>query len=157
MNDNLPCNNMTDSGTTRLPGSQSTLAPAPLIAGEDEASYDDLLARLTATLKPADALEELWVRDVVDLMWEVIRLRRLKAHLMRAGAYEGMAHVLKPLVKWATNDALAQQWWSGDAEAVATVDNALASAGLTIDAVMAHTLAAHIGDIERIDRMMMAA
>ena len=154
MTDNVP-SNTPDGGT--LPSSRSSLASAPLIAGEDAGAYDNLLARLTGTLKPSDALEEIWVRDVVDLVWEVFRLRRLKAHLIRAGAYEGMAQVLKPLVKWETNEGLAQQWWGGEAEAVSTVEGALASAGLTMDAVMAHTLAARIGDIERIDRMMMAA
>jgi hypothetical protein len=133
------------------------LAPAPLITGEDAATYNGLLARLTGTLKPSDALEDIWVRDVVDLVWEVFRLRRLKAHLMRASAYEGLAQVLKPLVKWETHDDLAQQWHAGEEEAVATVKRVLTSAGLTTDAVMAHTLAARINDVERIDRMMMAA
>jgi hypothetical protein len=150
MTDNLPA----ASGAAGLPTPTSSL---PLIAGEDAAAYDDLLARLCGTLKPSDALEEIWVRDVVDLVWEVFRLRRLKAHLMRAGAYEGMAQVLKPLVKWAANDRLARQWSARDADAVAIVETALASAGLTMDAVMARTLSARITDVERIDRMMMAA
>jgi hypothetical protein len=151
---NLPItSNNTDSGSLAASG----LAPAPLITGEDPAAYDGLLARLTGTLKPSNAIEEVWVRDVVDLVWEVLRLRRLKAQLMRAGAYEGLAQVLKPLVKWETHESLAQQWYSGDTEAVATVEQVLASAGLTMDAVMAHTLSVRINDIERIDRMMMAA
>src|SRR5436853_2282023 len=97
MTDNVP-SNQTD-GATRLVTSSSGLAP-PLVAGEDTAAYDDLMARLSDTLKPSDVLEEIWVRDIVDLVWEVFRLRRLKTHLMRAGAHEGMAQVLKPLVKW---------------------------------------------------------
>ena len=62
---------------------------------------------------------------------EALRLRRLKAQLIRAGAYEGLAQVLKPLVKWETHEALAQQWHAGEADAVATVERVLASAGLT--------------------------
>jgi hypothetical protein len=137
--------------------SAACLASAPLIPGEDSSAYDGLLARLSATLKPSNAIEEVWVQDVVDLAWEALRLRRLKAQLIRAGAYEGLAQVLKPLVKWETHETLAQQWHAGEAEAVTTVGRVLASAGLTTDAVMAHTLAARIDDIERIDRMMMAA
>jgi hypothetical protein len=37
------------------------LAPAPLITGEDAAAYEGLLARLTGTLKPPDAIEEVRV------------------------------------------------------------------------------------------------
>src|SRR5207247_6466234 len=123
------------------------LAPPPLIEGESAAAYDDLLARISGTLKPADVLEEIWVRDVVDLAWEVFRLRRLKAHLMRAGAYEGMAQVLKPLVEWRQNDTLAEKWSARDRQAVETVDAKLAAAGLTMDAVMARTLSARVNDI----------
>ena len=57
------------------------LPPPPLIEGENAAAYDDLLARISGTLKPADILEEIWVRDVVDLVWDAFRLRRFKAHL----------------------------------------------------------------------------
>ena len=35
-----------------------------------------LLARISGTLQPADVLEDIWVRDVVDLAWEIMRLRR---------------------------------------------------------------------------------
>jgi len=53
--------------------------PPPLIAGERSAGYDELLARVCETLQPSDVLEHIWVRDIVDLVWEVYRLRRLKA------------------------------------------------------------------------------
>jgi hypothetical protein len=50
--------------------------PAPLATGEDPATYDDLLARVAAAVKPSDVIEDLWVRDAVDDAWEVLRLRR---------------------------------------------------------------------------------
>jgi len=55
------------------PSAMPFLAPPPLIEGENAASYDDLLARISGTLKPADILEEIWVCDVVDLVWEKLR------------------------------------------------------------------------------------
>jgi hypothetical protein len=73
-------------------------APPPLIEGEDTAAYDDLLARISGAIKPSDILEEIWVRDVVDLTWDAFRLRRLKAKLLTATAHEGMAATLRPLV-----------------------------------------------------------
>ena len=45
----------------------------------------------------------------------------------------------------------------GDEEASAEVERLLGRAGLTIDAVMAQTLAARIDDVERIDRMVTIA
>jgi hypothetical protein len=133
------------------------LAPPPLIEGEDAAAYDDLLARISGALKPSDILEEIWVRDVVDLIWDAFRLRRLKAQLLAAAAHEGLAKLIGPLLDWNFTDQIARRWAVGDEEAVKTVETTLASAGLTMDAVMARTLALHIHDIERIDRMAIAA
>ena len=53
--------------------------PAPLIEGEDAAAYDELLVRISAAVKPADILEDIWVREIVDLVWGAFRLRRFKA------------------------------------------------------------------------------
>src|SRR5271166_2417945 len=132
------------------------LGSAPLIAGENAASNEELLARMTATLKPADILEEIWVRDIVDLVWHAFRLRRLKAHLLTASAHEGMAQVLQGLdhrLPYGT----AHKWAARSQEAVEDVETALRAAGLGIDAVMGRTLSVRIADIDRIDRMTMAA
>jgi hypothetical protein len=48
-------------------------------------------------LKPRDAIEEFLTRDVVDLTWEILRLRRLKAGLLRASGSSGIAKVMNSL------------------------------------------------------------
>jgi len=141
---------------TALPSDCTCLGPPPLIAGEDAAGYDELLARIAGTLQPADMLEQIWVRDVVDLVWEIFRLRRLKSALLTQAAYEGLRKVLDQLVN-GSSYALAEKWARRDRAAIKTVDEALASAGLTMEAVRARTLSARIDDVERIDRMTMVA
>ena len=47
--------------------------PAPLIEGEDAGVYDELLLRISAAVRPHDIFEEIWVRDIVDLVWEAFR------------------------------------------------------------------------------------
>ena len=59
-------------------------------------AYDELLARVSGAVKPSDVLEEIWVRDVIDLVWEALRLRRLKADLIAANAHEGLEQILVP-------------------------------------------------------------
>jgi hypothetical protein len=78
--------------------------PAPLIEGEDAGAYDELLVRISSAVRPADIFEEIWVRDVVDLVWEALRLRRLKA-----GA-KALAQNLRPLVGWDQANGLARGW-----------------------------------------------
>src|SRR5258705_196751 len=133
------------------------LAPPPLIAGEDAAAYDDLLARISTALEPSDILEEIWVRDVVDMVWDALRLRRLKAQLLTASAYEGMHAILSRFLDWQYSEQLARQWTLRDAAAVTKAEAVLASAGLSAEAVTAQTLALKIDIVERIDRMMVTA
>ncbi len=59
------------------------IAPAPLLPGEQEADYADHVARIVTAAQPRDAIEDLLTRDVIDLSWDVLRLRRLKAGLLR--------------------------------------------------------------------------
>src|ERR1700681_3693625 len=82
------------STPSNLPGTLDFLPPPPVIHGEVVSGYDTLSVRISAAVKPADPLEEIWVRDVVDLVGEVVRLRRLKAALMRTSADDGIRRVL---------------------------------------------------------------
>jgi hypothetical protein len=129
--------------------------PAPLLEGEDSAAYDELLSRISGTIKPADVLEEMWVRDVVDLSWENFRLRRLKSNLLNANAHRGLKTVLESITSPGMAILLPKQWAARDADAIKEVDKLLASSDLTMDAVMAETLAYIIDDFERIDRLIM--
>jgi hypothetical protein len=130
--------------------------PPPLIEGEDPAAYDDLLTRISGALKPADILEDIWVRDVVDLTWEVLRLRRLKANLMAATAYQGLRTILEPLIQEGAG-YLPEEWALRIPSAVKQVERILKSAGLTADAIMAHTLTENLDQFERIERMIAMA
>src|SRR5947209_4153587 len=57
-----------------------------LLLGEDAHGYEELLAQVRRALAPRDVMEEMWIRDLVDLAWDVFRLRRMKASLMRIRA-----------------------------------------------------------------------
>jgi hypothetical protein len=126
----------------------------PLVGGEDAAAYDALLARVAHAVAPADVLEEMWVRDVVDLAWEALRLRRLKALLLTAAAPEGLAAALTGLIGAAPARELADAWATGGRRAARQVDKVLARAGLVRETITAHTLALRIDQVERIDHMI---
>jgi len=130
------------------------LGPVSLIFGEDATAYTELLGRISAAVNPVDIFEEIWVRDMADLVWEGLRLRRLKASLMRAAAHQGLENILKPLVGPTDAAMLASNWASRDPDAIKEVEQIFASAGLTIDTVMAETLSIRLSDFERIDRMI---
>ena len=104
--------------------------------------------------KPKGIIDEIIVRDSVDLLWEIRRLRRLKASLLQDAAHEGLERVLKPLVAWSEADRLTDTWARRSSRAIAKVDKVLDAAGLNLDAVTAETLALRLDDIERIERLI---
>src|SRR4051812_8149885 len=131
------------------------LGPPALIQGEDQSAYDCLLAQVTSAVQPTDVIEEFWVRDVVDLVGETLRYRRLKTRLIEACMASGLEELLEPLVGFLESPRdLAAAWFRREPEAMARVKDLLSKAGLTNDHVLARTVAAKLDEIERIDRML---
>ena len=60
----------------------SFLGAPPLIPGETARDYQQLLAAVINVMKPVDFLETMWTRDIVDLQWDIIRFRRIKADVI---------------------------------------------------------------------------
>src|SRR6266852_7394402 len=106
---------------TRSP-CRALLGPRPLIDGEDGTNYDVILERISADVAPEDFVEEIWVRNVVDLVWESVRLRRLKSQLLHAAAHEGLERLLASLIDWMRADQLSRKWALGDEEAMGEVE-----------------------------------
>jgi hypothetical protein len=146
-----------DKRTVELSEQSSLLGPRPLIEGEDAAAYDEILARLSGTMKPKDVLEEIWVRDVVDLTWDTLRMRRLKAALLASAMSQAIDKMFTPILGYRGAEELSKQWALRDRQTVKRVDQLIASMGLTMEAVVAQALSIHIDSFERIDRMVMHA
>jgi hypothetical protein len=146
-----------------LPSDENGIfGPAPLIHGEDPATYHALLAKVTSEAKPRGILEEIWVREVVDLTWESFRLRRLKARLLDSSMVGGLADVLGSLDRRARarsleDQSLIQGWADGDSVSRKKVEQRLARAGLSIEAVVAAALSNELDAFERFDRMIASA
>ena len=161
--------NTTENTSTSLPENTSTslperarrlawLGPPPLFKGEDEAAYNELSARIADAVKPEDIFVEIWVRDFINNEWDVLRYRRQLASLMTATAYEGLQKILEPLrASHLVRVNLAGAWAARDKAAMKRVDELLASAGLTMDAVTAQTFCTYLDEFERTARMIASA
>ena len=134
------------------------LPPPSLVNGEDLATYAQLAARIRAAVAPANIIEEIFARDVADLTWDVVRLRRLKAGLFTIGASDGMTQILCGLEKYPINGQLrARDWAARKPAALAEVNTQLSAAGLDMSDVATSTFAARIDQFDRIERMLAAA
>ena len=69
----LPLPNVTDLSFFGAP---------PLIPGEVASDYQQLLTAVIKVMKPVDVLETIWTRDIVDLQWDIMRFRRIKADVI---------------------------------------------------------------------------
>jgi hypothetical protein len=127
--------------------------PPPLFDGEGK-TYDQLLTEVYRAVMPADIFEEIWVREVVDLTIEVLRLRRLKVNLIKANEYKGLSESLTPLVGHLQAETLSKGWAARKSEVVEKVDKTLTSAGLSTDSIVAQTFSLKLNDIERIEHML---
>jgi len=145
-----------DSSLPTVPAPSTALAltqPAPLVTGEDPATYDDLLGRVIAAVKPDGVIEDLWVRDVADDAWEVLRMRRYKAGYLAACRRDGMTIVLDGLGELVSS-SMSRKWAAREPTALADVRQRMADAGLGDDAVMGSAFAAHINEFDRIERLL---
>lgn len=64
----------------------------PLLDGEELEDYEELYAEISEAVKPGDILEDILICDFVDLSWDILRLRRMKAKLIDASAVKRFYH-----------------------------------------------------------------
>ena len=90
------------------------------------------------------------MHDIVNLVWEILRLRRLKVALLSSSVGRGLNKLYKDRDIYGM-DSLIVRWSAREPAAVKKVEQFLKAHGLTMDAVMAHSLVACLDEIERID------
>jgi hypothetical protein len=88
-----------------------------LIPAEDEGSYFGVGERILAVAPPKDFIEELLAWDVINLTWEIFRVRRLKAGTLRISARGGLRRNPKTFESVGTalrlqNTRVAPKSWS---------------------------------------------
>ncbi len=149
---------MTSKRDLTIEDSSAVPLPGPsLVDGDDAPTYARLAARIRAAVAPTNVIDEILARDVADLTWDVVRLRRLKAGLFRVGASDGMAEVMRGLEAPIVGRAKLMGWAARDPVAVNAVNAQLSAAGLDMGDVTTATFAARIDQFDRIERMLAAA
>jgi hypothetical protein len=138
----------------------SLFAKRPLILGEDEAAYDALMSTFTGALKPTDIIEELLVKDIVDLTWNIERFERLKDSLLLVASKRVLTRVLQNAKCPETERPLDAEHIElklvccllGVEDSIEEVKDLLTDYGFDLNSIMAQALSDKLDDIERIDR-----
>jgi hypothetical protein len=131
------------------------LGPPPLVRGESAAVYNAFAERIRTQINPTDIFEELWVRDLADLSWDILRYRLLKAKLFRVSEAESLDRLLYPDNDPRDTAAFIEGWMRRDADVVRNVKRRLAGAVLDEGAIAAVTLEVKLTTFESFDRQIM--
>jgi hypothetical protein len=132
-----------------------------------------LLARVSGHLKPSDIFEEIWVREIVDLIWEILRCRRHQTGFIKAAVPQRLEKILKPLVSQPSSrtgafltrlhaeeeapkvtPGLVSEWAAGKSAAIQRVNELLESIGLTMKDVTTQAITHELDKIERFNRLI---
>ncbi len=136
------------------------LGSPPLLPGEDSRAYDQLLAIVAEAMEPKNPLEFIWLKDFADEEWEIVRLRRIAANLIKAAKATALADRLRQELSNSfafdvvEAPELALKWAKGDPDAVKKV-RTLLDAEPAEDELIAQAVSLKLDDLERLDRMIM--
>ena len=134
------------------------LGKRPILPSEDHKAYDQLTYKFRAAISPKDIVEEILVRDVIDLTWEVQRLKNYKNQILQLNQGTALEKVFHQIFGYGSGKSeLIDKWQKGDPEAKEKVNQELTSRGFEFSVVDAMNFRLNIGDIERIDRLIMQA
>ena len=87
------------------PGQLSIFGPSPVVTGEDANAYNALLTQVSKEVQPSTTVERIWVREVVDDTWELLRFRRAVTNLISYAIPFSLQQVLAQIVGVSTNSS----------------------------------------------------
>jgi hypothetical protein len=153
---------------------RDVLGKPPLLANEDPNQYDALLAELARGVKPGDVVDWLWVKDIGDLTWDIIRYRRIKAAHVNGRFKAELARRLKPVVerdysvahprRRELDPAIAREQANrlandccADVQGKEKLDTLLKANGIDAESIMGNAFVAAVGPLEAIERLRASA
>ncbi|MCI9882884.1 MULTISPECIES: hypothetical protein [Methylobacterium] len=80
----------------------------PLLSDEDPSQYQSILLGIVQQICPSDVIEAIWVKNIVDLVWEAIRIRRWKRQIMVGAQLEAIKDLIRPPLERSSSAIIAQ-------------------------------------------------
>src|SRR6266567_1916377 len=90
---------VTKSAPKIPPEIRALLGEPPLLISEDPGAYEFLLATFANAVRPTDPIEWIYVKDCVDLTWEIQRIRRAKAGIIDVARKEALRSILESILE----------------------------------------------------------
>jgi hypothetical protein len=137
--------------------------PPILLRNEKVEDFESLHEQLKQEIQPRGFIEEMYVGDIAALVWDIMRLRRLKAGILNNAYQQALKNILTQLLhdpdKMADityrnkAEKLACKWFTSS-KAKEEVAELLGQRQLDQDSIFAEAFRLTGPELERIDRMM---
>jgi hypothetical protein len=134
------------------PDIQALFGDPPLLSTEDPNLYWDMFDRFAEFVEPKNIIEWLWLKDIVDLNWEITRLRRYRALLIERERESKNAEI-----DYAREHANGRDLCWLDKLKPPQIEALRDAPRLDTEADSARLLIYYLGQYETIDKLLMAA
>jgi hypothetical protein len=89
---------MSDTKSLSVPAVLRSLAdPSGLLPGENRRDFEAIRQMMIDDIEPETNLEWLWIFDLVELSWEILRYRSLKQKILQASRVSAIESILQRL------------------------------------------------------------
>jgi hypothetical protein len=135
----------------------------PLLFGESAEQFEHLRAELEQEIKPKGIIERIYLNDVLALMWEIVRLRRIKTNIIRNARLAALEIIIariepaharclgRSLISEAKKFAIA---WLEDSDDKDFVQELLRKSQLDEGAIDAEAFRRVFPDVQQLDTML---
>jgi len=155
---------VTKSAPKIPPEIRALLGPPPLLISEDPTAYETLLAIFGARMRPTDEIEWIYLKDCVDLTWEIQRYRRAKAGIIDVTRKEALRSILESILDEEDVDqgrfsqaSLKAHAWYMSPSMREELTALLARHGLDENAITSQALALRARELAKIEQMLASA
>jgi hypothetical protein len=132
-----------------------------LLATERWQEFDELHKALEQDLKPRGAVEKIYVANLVNCVWEILRLRRAQAAIINMAVEDAIFEILYRLNGKPSPDSpkyldarIRSVGWFADKEGRESVLSHLEAYSLDESAIEAEAIRRTASDLEAFDRML---
>jgi hypothetical protein len=134
----------------------------PLVGSERREEYDALFSAIASAEIPSDAIDWMLLKDLVDLVWEIRRERRIKMEVIKLNQTEVICDLMKSTFDTADKLGSAMnriffarpkaQLWASDPASRKSIEFKLKEKGHDPDSVVAQAYLRGARDIDVIDK-----
>jgi hypothetical protein len=138
------------------------LPKSPLLITESADEFDALRDAFEREIRPHGIIEQMYVHDIISIVWEILRLRRCKVYMINAAFSDALEDLLTRLLRepeqaeYNVRDEarhLARAWFT-DKDAKKRVSEILSRFELDDSAIEAEAIRSLSSNLELLDRML---